>query len=275
MKRFLYWETHPEIVFNAATHYPPSMLLLAYELPKPGEWATPLSKWQLTINDDRDERFRIADENSGKYRKSIFPTQTNSRKAKWPKINETLKNYGITSVKNFNTRDGIRMILPSMDSYTKSTNILDQEKVQYHTFRSPQEREIRAIFKGIAEDIETTTIMKDFQDKGFAPRVIGDLKQKRPEHAHYPCHSSRVTSHDKRYKPDLRFEKFGHSAYNCKAEPSWHCAGNPNLGPMIRTIPNKQQLRGPTQIKFQRMPPLTEKDRNEATTSPRRKDPEI
>ncbi|KAG5870977.1 hypothetical protein JTB14_006704 [Gonioctena quinquepunctata] len=41
-------------------------------------------------------------------------------KIKWPKISETLKKSGITSVKNFNTRDGIRMILPTMDMYTKS-----------------------------------------------------------------------------------------------------------------------------------------------------------
>ncbi|KAG5875117.1 hypothetical protein JTB14_028869 [Gonioctena quinquepunctata] len=82
-------------------------------------------------------------------------------KKHWPKMNETLKNLGIKTVKNFNTRDGIRMILPSMDMLNKFTGILDQQKVQYHTFSTPQNRGIRAIFKGVAEDIEPVTIAKE------------------------------------------------------------------------------------------------------------------
>ncbi|KAG5865255.1 hypothetical protein JTB14_038018 [Gonioctena quinquepunctata] len=35
----------------------------------------------------------------------------------WPEINETLKNLGIRSIKNYNTRDGIRMMLPDMETY--------------------------------------------------------------------------------------------------------------------------------------------------------------
>ncbi|KAG5875886.1 hypothetical protein JTB14_000235 [Gonioctena quinquepunctata] len=53
-------------------------------------------------------------------------------KKNWPNINESLKNLGIKSVKNFNTRDGIRMILPPLESYNKCTDILDQQKVIYY-----------------------------------------------------------------------------------------------------------------------------------------------
>ncbi|KAG5865872.1 hypothetical protein JTB14_016491 [Gonioctena quinquepunctata] len=45
----------------------------------------------------------------------------------WPNINETLKHLGIKSVENFNTRDGIRMILPSMDSYSECTDNLHRK----------------------------------------------------------------------------------------------------------------------------------------------------
>ncbi|KAG5884056.1 hypothetical protein JTB14_037461 [Gonioctena quinquepunctata] len=100
-------------------------------------------------------------------------------KNNWPKISETLKNFGIQSVKNYDTRDGIRMILPSMEMYTKSMDILDQEKVQYHTFPSPPEREIRAIFKGVAEDIDINTITKDFHNKGFTPRIVARFKNRK------------------------------------------------------------------------------------------------
>ncbi|KAG5871929.1 hypothetical protein JTB14_022404 [Gonioctena quinquepunctata] len=96
----------------------------------------------------------------------------------WPEINETLKNLGIKSIKNYNTRDGIRMMLPNMETYDKCTLTLDQHKVQYHTFKSPQNREIRAIFKGIAEDIDQTMIEKELKDKGFNPRVVPRFKNR-------------------------------------------------------------------------------------------------
>ncbi|KAG5877711.1 hypothetical protein JTB14_026704 [Gonioctena quinquepunctata] len=70
------------------------------------------------------------------------------------------------------------MILPTMESYNKCTNILEQHKVQYHTFRTPESREIRAIFKGIAENIELATIEEELQDKGFNPRVVARFKNK-------------------------------------------------------------------------------------------------
>ncbi|KAG5861334.1 hypothetical protein JTB14_025210 [Gonioctena quinquepunctata] len=90
-------------------------------------------------------------------------------KKHWPRINETLKSHGIRSDKNFNTRDGVRMILPTMEMFNKSKDIIDQQKIQYHTFNTPTNREIRAIFKGVAEDIEPDVIAKELQDKGFDP----------------------------------------------------------------------------------------------------------
>ncbi|KAG5892256.1 hypothetical protein JTB14_034207 [Gonioctena quinquepunctata] len=63
-------------------------------------------------------------------------------KIHWPRINETLKSNGIKSDENFNTRDGVRMILPTMEMFNKSKDILDQQKIQYHTFNTPTNREI-------------------------------------------------------------------------------------------------------------------------------------
>ncbi|KAG5884055.1 hypothetical protein JTB14_037460 [Gonioctena quinquepunctata] len=209
-------------------------------------------------------------------------------KKQWPKINETLKNFGITS-ENFNTRDGIRMILPSMDMYTKSTNILDHEKIQYHTFRSPQEREIRAIFKGIAEDIETTTIMKDFQDKGFAPRIVARFKNRKGQNMPIvlvivPGSQATIKDINQICDMEVHFEhqrrknrigqcyncqKFGHSAYNCKAEPVCrHCAGNHESRAHDKDDvgPNKcSNCEGPHKSNFQgcpAFPSMERKDRN-------------
>ncbi|KAG5865875.1 hypothetical protein JTB14_016494 [Gonioctena quinquepunctata] len=81
-------------------------------------------------------------------------------KRHWPNISTTLKNLGIKSEKNFNTKDGLKMILQNMEMYDKCTNTSDQHTVQYFTFNKPQNREIRAIFEGNAEDIEPAEITK-------------------------------------------------------------------------------------------------------------------
>ncbi|KAG5891400.1 hypothetical protein JTB14_018457 [Gonioctena quinquepunctata] len=167
-------------------------------------------------------------------------------KNNWPKISETLKNFGIQSVKNYNTRDGIRMILPSMEMYTKSMDILDQEKVQYQTFPSPPEREIRAIFKGVTEDIDINTITKDFHNKGFTPRIVARFKNRKGKSMPIvlvivPGTQATIKNISQICDIEVQFEhqrrkrrigqcyncqKFGHSAYNCKAEPVCrHCAG--------------------------------------------------
>ncbi|KAG5865246.1 hypothetical protein JTB14_038009 [Gonioctena quinquepunctata] len=72
------------------------------------------NKYQLLTEPDKDEP-NISNE-------VIKPPPIVIREQKhWPNINETLKNLGINSEKNFNTRDGIRMILPSMEIYNKCT----------------------------------------------------------------------------------------------------------------------------------------------------------
>ncbi|KAG5867374.1 hypothetical protein JTB14_008490 [Gonioctena quinquepunctata] len=166
-------------------------------------------------------------------------------KKHWPKINETLKNFGIKTVKNFNTRDGIRMILPTMEMYNKCTDILDQQKVQYHTFSTPQNREIRAIFKGVAEDIEPVTIAEELQDKGFDPRIVARFENRNGQNMPnilviVPGSQAKIKELNQICDMEVRFEhqrrkkRIG-QCYNCqrfgqglqlKAEPVCrHCAG--------------------------------------------------
>ncbi|KAG5868445.1 hypothetical protein JTB14_032561 [Gonioctena quinquepunctata] len=71
------------------------------------------------------------------------------------------------------------MILPTMEMFNKSKDILDEQKIQYHTFKTPTNREIRAIFKDVAEDIEHDVIAKELQDKGFEPRIVARFKNKK------------------------------------------------------------------------------------------------
>nr|XP_023027779.1 uncharacterized protein LOC111515809 [Leptinotarsa decemlineata] len=82
------WERHiPVIVFhlrtrvNASTEMTPSELLLGYEIPKPGEWATPAQHSRRTNNQNRQARIERANQMAERYRERIFPNRDEQPKA--------------------------------------------------------------------------------------------------------------------------------------------------------------------------------------------------
>ncbi|KAG5863857.1 hypothetical protein JTB14_031610 [Gonioctena quinquepunctata] len=196
------------------------------------------NKYQVLTEPDKDE--------PNTSNEVIKPPPIVIREEKhWPNINETLKNFGMNSEKNVNTRDGIRMILPSMEIYNKCTSTLDQYKIQYHTFNKPQ-----------------SPIAKELQDKGFTARIVARFKNRNGQNM--PIILVIVTDDQDKIKNitqicdmEVRFEhqrktkrlgqcyncqRFGHSAYNCKADP------------VCKHESRMWQMRGPAQIQLPRMP---------------------
>ncbi|KAG5899264.1 hypothetical protein JTB14_035442 [Gonioctena quinquepunctata] len=138
------------------------------------------------------------------------------------------------------------MILPYTEIYNECTYTLDQHKVQYFTFNKSQNREIRAIFEGVAEDIKPADITKELQDKGFSPRIVARFKGRNGQNMPIilviiPENQNEIKNITQICDMEVRFElqrekktigqcyncqRFGHSAYNCKADPVCrHCAG--------------------------------------------------
>ncbi|KAG5865251.1 hypothetical protein JTB14_038014 [Gonioctena quinquepunctata] len=97
----------------------------------------------------------------------------------WPITCQYLKNHGISSEKNLNTKDGVKMIFSSTEKYDECKKILD--KVQYHTFQKSGNKEIRAIFKGVAEDLDSTSIANELIGRGFNPRIVARFKTLKTE----------------------------------------------------------------------------------------------
>ncbi|KAG5884189.1 hypothetical protein JTB14_017076 [Gonioctena quinquepunctata] len=64
------------------------------------------------------------------------------------------------------------MLFSSIEKYNECKNILDTNKVQYHTFKKIENREIRAIFKGVAEELDPISIANKLTGRGFNPRVV-------------------------------------------------------------------------------------------------------
>ncbi|KAG5868487.1 hypothetical protein JTB14_005879 [Gonioctena quinquepunctata] len=82
-------------------------------------------------------------------------------KKNWPAISQFLRNTNLKSAKNFNDRDGIKVIYNEMETYQKCIRTLEQHKIQHFTFKTKNEREIRAIFRGNAEDFPIEDITND------------------------------------------------------------------------------------------------------------------
>ncbi|KAG5881967.1 hypothetical protein JTB14_006005 [Gonioctena quinquepunctata] len=99
-------------------------------------------------------------------------------KKQWPNICQLLQNNGIKSDKNLNTRDGIQMFLPTMDKYDQLLSFFHQNHLPYHTYGKANNREIGAVFKGVAEDLLPTEIAKELGAKGFHPRVVARFNYK-------------------------------------------------------------------------------------------------
>ncbi|KAG5881068.1 hypothetical protein JTB14_014947 [Gonioctena quinquepunctata] len=49
--------------------------------------------------------------------------------------------------------------------------ILEQNKISYNTNNKGENGEIRAIFKGVAEDLQPDIIVQDLKNKGYNPGV--------------------------------------------------------------------------------------------------------
>ncbi|KAG5886926.1 hypothetical protein JTB14_034201 [Gonioctena quinquepunctata] len=91
-------------------------------------------------------------------------------------MNQLLKNLDIISEKNINIRDGVKMLMPSMEKYDKCVNVLQQHEVTFHTLKKFEGKEVRAIFEGVAEDIPPEEINKEFVEKGYNSRVVATSK---------------------------------------------------------------------------------------------------
>ncbi|KAG5862495.1 hypothetical protein JTB14_036194 [Gonioctena quinquepunctata] len=98
-------------------------------------------------------------------------------KKNWPAICQLLKNTNSSPNTSYNNKDGIKMIFNEMTTFEKCLVTLGQHKIEYYTFKK-KGIEIRAIFKGVAEEFSIEDITNDLNNKGFHPRVVARFKNR-------------------------------------------------------------------------------------------------
>ncbi|KAG5877058.1 hypothetical protein JTB14_003499 [Gonioctena quinquepunctata] len=136
------------------------------------------------------------------------------------------------------------MIIPSMKRYEECTSVMEKQRVQLHTFSKSENKEIQAILKDVAEDIPPVGIAKHLQLKGYHHRVVARFKNQDSHSMHtilviVPGSENKIKSEKTTCDIEVKFEhqmnrkrigqcyncrKFGHTPYNCRAEPvRRHC----------------------------------------------------
>ncbi|KAG5862503.1 hypothetical protein JTB14_036202 [Gonioctena quinquepunctata] len=137
------------------------------------------------------------------------------------------------------------MIFNEMTTFEKCLVTLGQHKIEYYTFKK-KGIEIRAIFKGVAEEFSIEDITNDLNNKGFHPRVVARFKNR--DGKPMPIILCIVPDEDQdivniktimeinvkfeRQKRKVRVsqcyncQKFGHTAHTCSLPPRCrHCSG--------------------------------------------------
>ncbi|KAG5879701.1 hypothetical protein JTB14_006486 [Gonioctena quinquepunctata] len=217
-------------------------------------------------------------------------------KKNWPAICQLLKNLDLESDKNFNDQDGIKVFYNDMETYKKCLEQLEQHKIEYFTHKTNTEKEIRAIFKGVAEEFSIDDITKDLRSKGFHPRVVARFqKQDKTSMSMILCivpeSDQEITKITSIMDVQVKFEhqrkrartgqcyncqEFGHTAHTCRyMAVCRHCAGNheSRAHPNEDNIPSKcSNCGGEHKSNYQGCPkfPIYEKkERNNTRRPPR------
>ncbi|KAG5898352.1 hypothetical protein JTB14_034333 [Gonioctena quinquepunctata] len=177
--------------------------------------------------------------------------------------------------------------------YDECKSILDKNKIQYHTFKKIENREIRAISKGVAEELDTTSITNELIERGFNPRVVARFKNKNgnnmpiilvivPDTDHKIKEVNQICEMEVRFEPQrprkrvgqcYNCQKFGHNAYNCNADPVCrHCAGSHESRQHIQEAetPNKcGNCGGPHKSNYRGCPKFSISEKKERPPLPR------
>lgn len=169
-------------------------------------------------------------------------------KEKYLHVARLTNETGINIVKAKTLVDGIALHPLTELDYRKLVRLFIHQKLQYHTYQLPSEKQLHVVIKGIPEPIETEEIKNDLESKGFHPENIIRMRSrrdKRPLHmvlATLPRSEKEIYKikevlslivtveeqrNTERYGQCHRCQRFGHSQNRCTADPKCvKCAGS-------------------------------------------------
>lgn len=162
------------------------------------------------------------------------------KKESWLNLSSRMKERKINYLKAETISDGIKIKPNTSDDYRNTVNLLDEMKLEYHTYQLPEEKSLHIVIRGIPECINTEEVENDLIEKGFHPEKVHRMRNGRTK-APIPLVLVLLPRIDKdifEIKEVLRLkvkietlrpktsisqchncQKFGHSQSHCRANP--------------------------------------------------------
>lgn len=92
--------------------------------------------------------------------------------SKWNEVNNHLRAHAVDYSKARQADDGIKITPTSTEDYRKIIRFFDEEKIPYHTYKLPEEKQLHIVLRGIPITFSIEEIKDELQQKGFHPENI-------------------------------------------------------------------------------------------------------
>ncbi|KYB26582.1 hypothetical protein TcasGA2_TC034815, partial [Tribolium castaneum] len=80
------------------------------------------------------------------------------------------RKFGFTKARSVN--DQIRIQTTTVADFRSFTKFIDEEKIPYHTFTLPEEKNIRVVLRGISVQVYMEAVLQDLKLQGFNPVCV-------------------------------------------------------------------------------------------------------
>lgn len=99
-------------------------------------------------------------------------------KSMYSQISTHFKNSKINFSRATNVEEGVKLFPETPNDYNNMIKFLETQKIPFHSYRLPEEREIHVVLRGVLEDWTEEKIKKDLENLNFTPSKVIRWKRK-------------------------------------------------------------------------------------------------
>lgn len=182
-------------------------------------------------------------------------------KSSWNTLSAELTRRHLNFISARNTESGIKVVTASSDDHRALTKFLRGDKISFHSFALPEERQLRVVIRGVPKELTTELIKADLASQGLPVNEVHRMYQARTKKPYdlilvvlpltpagkkvfettTVCHISGIYIEKPHRRGSIgqchRCQLYGHSARNCHARPRCvKCLGDHGTPECPRTM---------------------------------------
>lgn len=101
--------------------------------------------------------------------KKTIPPIVLRDKTKWTNLQTRLRLDKISYTRAVNASEGIRIYPETDDDYRQMIKMVEAEKVPYHSYKLPEDQNLKVVLRGIPSEYDTDVVIKELTDRHFPP----------------------------------------------------------------------------------------------------------